>query len=95
MIRQRLARLPISPLHLQQGLFGSLALLLTLIGGQQFQRWDQSQQEVALRSPTQHTTQTHFSAVSSQFADSAPLHLMDVDQAQPVTETSPQERWVF
>lgn len=40
-------------------------------------------------------TQTHFGAVSSQFADSATMHMMDVDQAQPLTESVPQERLVF
>lgn len=44
MIRQGAAQLRISPLHIQQGLFALLALLITLIGGQQFLRWEQSQQ---------------------------------------------------
>jgi hypothetical protein len=94
MNRRRLAQLHISPLHLQQGLFASLALLVTLMGGQQFQRWNQNQQQVAPHL-IHHATQTHFSAVSSQFADSVPMHLMDVDQAQPVTESVPLKRWVF
>ena len=42
MSRQRAAQLRISPLHIQQGLFAVLALLITLIGGQQFQRWEQT-----------------------------------------------------
>lgn len=46
MNRQRLAQLHISPLHLQQGLVAILALLVTLIVGQQFQRWEQSRQEM-------------------------------------------------
>ncbi|MBP5074312.1 hypothetical protein HUS84_09960 [Pseudomonas chlororaphis] len=95
MKRQRLAPFSISPLLLQQGLVASLALLVTLIGGQQFSRWEQSQQQEAVRLPAYHTTQTHFSAVSTRFADSAPMFLMDVDQAQPVADTAYQERWVF
>jgi hypothetical protein len=95
MNRQRLAQLHISPLHLQQGLCASLALLVTLVGGQQFQRWQQSLQQVTPPVPIHHMTQTHFSTVSSQFADSALIHMMDVDQAQPVAESVPQERWVF
>jgi hypothetical protein len=95
MNRHRLAQLHISPLHLQQGLVASLALLITLIGGQQFLRWEQSQQEVKPPVPIHHMTQTHFSALSSQFSDSAPMHMMDVDQAQPVTDYVPQERLVF
>ncbi|MHC8289757.1 hypothetical protein ACYZUD_23695 [Pseudomonas sp. XS1P51] len=94
MNRQRAAQLRLSPLHIQQGLFAVLALLITLIGGQQFQRWEQSQQQEAPRLSIQHPTQTHFSAAST-FADSAPMRMMDVDQAQPVDEMPPQERWVF
>ena len=95
MNRQRLAQMHISLLHIQQGLFASLALLVMLIGGQQFQRWGQSQQEMALRLPPHYTNQMHFSALSSQFTDSAPVHLMGVDQAQAAVESIPQERWVF
>ncbi|MHC8384496.1 hypothetical protein [Pseudomonas sp. LB3P14] len=95
MSRQRAAQLRISPLPIQQGLFAVLALLITLIGGQLFQRWEQSQQQEAPRLSTQHPTQTHFSAASNNHADSAPMRMMDVDQAQPVDEMPRQERWVF
>jgi hypothetical protein len=95
MSRQRAAQLRISPLHLQQGLFAVLALLITLIGGQQFQRWEQSQQQEAPHLSIQHPTQTHFSAASSNQADSPPMRMMDVDQAQPADEMPRQERWVF
>ena len=95
MSRQRAAQLRISPLHIQQGLFAVLALLITLIGGQQFQRWEQNQQQEAPRLSIQHPTQTHFSAASSNQADSAPMRMMDVDQAQPADEMPRQERWVF
>ncbi|MEB0046094.1 MULTISPECIES: hypothetical protein [unclassified Pseudomonas] len=95
MNRQRAAQLRISPMHIQQGLFAVLALLITLIGGQQFARWEQSQQTEAPRLSIQHPSQTHFSAVSSKPADSTPLRMMDVDQAQPVEEMPRQERWVF
>lgn len=95
MNRQRVAQLSVSPLHLQQGLFASLALLVTLIAGQQFSRWEQSQQTEAVRLPVHHSAQTHFSVVSNRFADSAPMVLMEVDQAQPATDMPHQERWVF
>lgn len=96
MHRQRLTRWPISPRPLLQGVCASLALLVTLIGGQQFSRWEQSQQQETLRLPVHHSSQTHFSrAVSRQFADSAPILLTDVDQARPVADTPYQERWVF
>ncbi|CAN7152646.1 hypothetical protein [Pseudomonas sp. GL-B-26] len=95
MSRQRAAQLRISPLHIQQGLLAVLALLITLIAGQQFQRWEQNQQQEAPRLSIQHPTQTHFSAASSNLADSPPMRMMDVDQAQPADETPRQERWVF
>ncbi|PQP03693.1 hypothetical protein C5612_14310 [Pseudomonas frederiksbergensis] len=95
MSRQGAAQLPISPLHVQQGLFALLALLLTLIGGQQFLRWEQTQRPEASHLSIAHAPQTHFSAVSSNPADNASIRMMDVDQARPVDETSSQERWVF
>ena len=95
MNRQRVAHLHLSPVHIQQGLFAVLALLITLIGGQQFLRWEQSRQPEAPCLSIPHSTQTHFSAVSSGQADSTPMRMMDVDQARPVGEIHHQERWVF
>lgn len=95
MNRQRAAHLHLSPVQIAQGLFAVLALLITLIGGQQFQRWEQGQQPETPRLSIQHPTQTHFSAVSSGQADSTPMRMMDVDQAGPVGEIRHQERWVF
>jgi len=95
MNRYRAAQLRISPLHIQQGMFAVLALLITLIGGQQFLRWEQSQQPEAPHVSIQHAAQTHFSAASSSQADLTPMRMMDVDQAQPLEEMPRQERWVF
>jgi hypothetical protein len=95
MNRQRAAQLRLSPLHLQQGLFAILALVITLIGGQQFLRWEQSQQPEAPHFSFEHPVQTHFSAASSGMADSAALRMMDVDQAQTADDMPRQERWVF
>ena len=95
MIRQRAAQLRISPLHIQQGLFAVLALLITLIGGQQLLRWELSQQPEAPRVSFQYPTQTHFSAARGSVVESEPLRMMDVDQAQPLDEMPRQERWVF
>ncbi|WP_447787785.1 MULTISPECIES: hypothetical protein [Pseudomonas] len=94
MNRQGAAQFRISPLLVQQGLFVLLALLITLIGGQQYLRWEQSQQPETPHLSIPHTPQTHFSAVSSSLADNDSMRMMDVDQAQPVDEM-PQERWVF
>jgi hypothetical protein len=95
MKRQRATALQLSPLHLQQGLFAVLALLITLIAGQQFLRWEQSQQPEGPSVSFQHPTQTHFSAASSGMADSTAMRMMDVDQHQATDEMPRQERWVF
>jgi hypothetical protein len=95
MNRQRAAHLYLSPVHIQQGVFAVLALLITLIGGQQFLCREQSQQPEAPHLSIRHPTQTHFSAVGSGQADSPPMRMMDVDQAGPVGEIRHQERWVF
>ncbi|MFK3793322.1 MULTISPECIES: hypothetical protein [Pseudomonas] len=94
MNRQRLAQMRIAPLHLQQGLFASLALLVTLIAGQQLQRWQDSEAP-APHVAVQHMTQTHFAPVSGQFTKAPLAQLMTVDQAQPVLESPREERWVF
>ncbi|MCF4997467.1 hypothetical protein GIW70_09965 [Pseudomonas syringae] len=95
MTRQRAAQMRISPLHIQQALFGVLALLITLIACQQYLRWEQSQQPEAALISMQHSTQTHFSAVSNRQAENASLRMMDVDQTQPMDEMPRQERWIF
>lgn len=95
MIRQRAAQLRISPLYLQQGLFTVLALVITLLGGQQFMLWQHSQQPDAAIPATHHFTQTHFSAVSSQAAEAAAVRMLDVDQAQSDFDVPRQERWIF
>ncbi|WLG45094.1 hypothetical protein [Pseudomonas sp. FP1740] len=95
MNRQSAAQFRLSPLHVQQGLFALLALLITLIGGQQYMRWEQSQQPEAPHLSIPHPPQTHFSAVSSNPADNASIRMMGVDQARPVDEMPSQERWVF
>lgn len=95
MNRQRAAQLRISPLSIQQGMFAVFALLITLISGQQFLRWEQSQQPEAAIVPTHHLTQTHFSAVGSRPADAASMRMMSVDPASPGAVALRQDRWVF
>ncbi|MDI2592979.1 hypothetical protein NYP20_00235 [Pseudomonas sp. N3-W] len=95
MNRQRAAQMRISPLHIQQGVFLLLALLVTLVVGQQLMSWHYSQQTEAPHVSIQHATQTHFSAVSSSQAENAPMRMMEVDQPQPVDDLPRQERWVF
>ncbi|CAH0135145.1 hypothetical protein E3Z27_00210 [Pseudomonas mediterranea] len=92
---QRAARLPITSLQIQQGLWAVLALLVTLVAGQQLLLWHYSQQPEPAPVSIHRATQTHFSAVSSVAEASASMRMMDVDQAQPVTDMPRQERWVF
>ncbi|MBN2978055.1 hypothetical protein BFW88_28480 [Pseudomonas fluorescens] len=99
MTRQSLSQLRVSPLRLQQGLFASLALMVTLIAGQQFQHWQQSQQQTPqFERPVM--TQTHFSsigsrAVGSVSADVTAPQLRVVDQDSTLDQLPTQERWVF
>jgi hypothetical protein len=94
MTRQSLSQLHVSPLRLQQGLFASLALMVTLIGGQQMQHWQQSQQQVPhFERPLM--TQTHFSSISSVSAGVTAPQLRVADQDSTPGELPTQERWVF
>lgn len=94
MTRQSLSQLRVSPLRLQQGLFASLALMVTLIGGQQLQHWQQSQQQIPqFERPSM--TQTHFRSVGSVAADVTAPQLRMVDQESALSELPSQERWVF
>jgi len=93
MNRPRATHLHLSPLHVQQGLFAVLALLVTLIAGQQFQRWNQASVQVQ-RLPGHALQQTHFSAAAASISDPAAYRLTSVDQAQ-VPDEPFQQRWVF
>ena len=95
MTRQSLSQLRVSPLRLQQGLFASLALMVTLIGGQQMQHWQQSQQQTPqFERPVM--TQTHFRSVgSATAANVTALQLRVADQDLTLGELPAQERWVF
>ncbi|MCD4530836.1 MULTISPECIES: hypothetical protein [Pseudomonas] len=95
MNRQSAAPFRLTSLHIQQGLWAVLALLITLVAGQQLLLWQESQQPEAPQVSIHRAPQTHFSAVSSVAEASASMRMMDVDQAQPVTDMPRQERWVF
>ena len=94
MNRQGFASMRLSTLNVQQGLFASLALMVTLIGGQQMQHWQQSQQQVP---HFEHSvkTQTHFRSVGSVAADVTAPPLRVADQDSTLGELPVQERWVF
>jgi len=94
MTRQSLTQLRVSPLRLQQGLFASLALMVTLIGGQQLAHWQQSQQQAAhFERPMM--TQTRFRSVGATTADVTAPQLTAVEQDSTVGDLPYQERWVF
>ncbi len=86
-------KLRISPLHLQQVLFASLALMITLIVVQQFNHWNQNQE----------VTQVHYShAHTAPFAKASALKASDValsmqvdDAAAAPDEAPRQQSWVF
>ncbi len=99
MTRHSLSQLRLSPLHVQQGLFASLALMVTLIAGQQLQHGQQSQPQVpSFERPV--TTQTHFRSIDrrsigSVSADVAAKQLRVADQDSTLGELHTHERWVF
>ncbi|MBD8096997.1 hypothetical protein IFR08_25665 [Pseudomonas fluorescens] len=94
MTRQSLSQLRVSPLYVQQGLFASLALMVTLIAGQQMQHWQQSQQQAPqFERPVM--TQTHFRSVGSTAADVTAPRLRLADQESTLSDLPVQERWVF
>ncbi|GFM80356.1 hypothetical protein PSCICN_10480 [Pseudomonas cichorii] len=90
---QHIAHLRISSLHIQQGLFLLLALLITLIAVQQFQRWDQSreatqtrQQIIKVSASYQNLTRT------AQITGFGP---QPVDGVVSVDEVATPQKWVF
>ena len=93
-------KLRISPLHLQQVLFASLALMITLIVVQQFNHW---KQQFNHWNQNQEVTQVHYShAHTAPFAKASALKASDValsmqvdDAAATPDEAPRQQSWVF
>ena len=93
MNRQDLSSMRVSSSHLQQGLFASLALLLTLVGGQQWGRWEQSPQPgETVHHPI--TTQQHFKA-SGSTGSLGHYELAASDETQIANSQPEPQRWVF
>jgi hypothetical protein len=90
---QRLAQLRISPLHIQQGLFASLALLITLLAIQQFQHWTSAQEATQIKQ--QFTYSQSYSTASAPVVRDTALSLMPVDGKTPVSEMPQRQTWVF
>jgi hypothetical protein len=91
---QRLAQLRISPLHVQQGLFASLALMITLIAAQQFNHWNQDQEVTQIQHPYPHSAPV--ATATALKAKDVALSFQSVDQTAIADEQSPrQQSWVF
>lgn len=90
---KRLTQLRISPLHIQQGLFASLALLITLIAIQQFQQWDNKREAAQIKQPF--TYSQSYSTASAPLARNSALSFTPVDGKAPVSETQHRQTWVF
>ncbi|RAU48418.1 MULTISPECIES: hypothetical protein [unclassified Pseudomonas] len=91
---QRLAALRISPLHIQQSLFASLALLITLIIVQQFAHWTQKQ-DVAPHS-TLSVHSAPFAKASALKATDVGLSFQSVEGTAASVDQAPrQQSWVF
>ncbi|KPX63794.1 hypothetical protein ALQ99_04058 [Pseudomonas syringae pv. lapsa] len=92
---QRIAQLRISPLHLQQGLFLLLTLLVTLIAIQQFQRWNQANEAAQPKQQFIQTSSTSYRGVSAPAVKDMSSSLRNVDGLVSVDEVAPQQKWVF
>ncbi|MDB6142975.1 MAG: Uncharacterized protein JWP80_2019 [Pseudomonas sp.] len=91
---QRLAQMGILPLHIQQGLFASLALLATLIVGQQFEHWTSHAQEaVQIHHPF--VTGRTYSTVSATASKEPALSFQPAQETAPQAEQPHQPSWVF
>jgi hypothetical protein len=90
---KRFAQLRISPLHIQQGLFASLALLITLIAIQQFQQWDNKREAAQIKQPF--TYSQSFSRASAPVVRDAALSFTPVDGKATEGEMQHQQTWVF
>ncbi|SHN22784.1 hypothetical protein SAMN05216593_11570 [Pseudomonas asturiensis] len=91
---QRIAQLRISPLHVQQGLFLLLALLVTLIAIQQFQRWAQAGEATQIRQQIVHSN-VSYRSVNAPIAREAAMSIRPVEGVVSVSEAAPQQKWVF
>ncbi len=92
---QRFAQLRISPLHIQQGLFLLLALLVTLIAIQQFQRWNLANEATQPRQQFIQTSSISYRGVSAPAVKDMSSSLRNVDGLVSVDEVAPQQKWVF
>jgi hypothetical protein len=92
---QHHVKLRISPLQLQQGLFASLALMITLIAVQQFNHWTQDHEATQIHRIYSHSAP--FAKASALKASDVALSLQPVDDAATANadEVPRQQSWVF
>lgn len=94
MNRQRLAAVSVSNESVRQVLFVMLALLVTLLAGQQYQRWSQAQQhELLLEPQARPVAASQFIQASAKSSDQAALY--QVERSAEVAQVPNQPRWVF
>lgn len=94
MITQRLAQMRISPLHMQQGLFASLALMVTLIAAQQFNHWNQNQDLTQIQSVYRQSMPV--AVATALKATDVGMGFQSADEGAAVVEQAPrQQSWVF
>lgn len=90
---QHIAQFRISSLHIQQGLFAVLTLLVTLIVVQQFQRWEQSREAPQ--------TQQHLIKSAASYNSLRQTTLDTEDRQLPMggmvsaDEVATPQKWVF
>ncbi|WP_268798633.1 hypothetical protein [Pseudomonas huanghezhanensis] len=90
---QRLAQLRISPLHMQQGLFASLALMITLIATQQFNHWNQNRETAQVKHSYSHNMPV--ATATALKAKDVALSFQSVDQVAADEQMPRQQSWVF
>ncbi|MFS2156500.1 hypothetical protein ACCD10_03975 [Pseudomonas sp. Pseusp122] len=91
------AKSKVSPAHLQQGLFLSLALLITLIVVQQVVHWT-SVVQTAPVNPISMIHHTPFTAVTAPATKDAALSFTSVENqaaAKEVGEMPQRQSWIF
>jgi hypothetical protein len=90
---QSVATPSMSSLHVQQGLFLTLALLVTLVGGQQYQLWSLTHGTLRVQHPP--TVGAVFHAPGATAAPLATVGRPSIERAGSVGEMPARQRWVF
>lgn len=97
MTTQRFAQVRVSAQHLNKALFVTLALLVTLVVGQQYHRWDFAQRQAANAAQLEQLQSAYQAQQMSGAAAniSATEHGVDQRVADKQIVETHQQRWVF